>query len=102
MELVALQPDLIVSQYTPTTAAMLQQTRTIPIVFAMVFDPIDSGFVASLSRPGGNVTGFTAIEGPDSRQVAGVAQGDRAARQPGRPPVQPGNGAVCRKLLEPL
>src|SRR5215468_2425742 len=51
-ELVALQPDLILSQITPTTAALLQQTHTIPIVFAMVADPVGSGFVASLSRPG--------------------------------------------------
>ena len=62
-ELVALQPDLIVSQSTPTTASLLQQTRTIPIIFALVIDPIGSGFVASLPRPGGNVTGFIAMEG---------------------------------------
>jgi ABC-type uncharacterized transport system substrate-binding protein len=62
-ELVALQPDLILSQSTPTTAALLQQTRTIPIVFAQVADPVGSGFVASLARPGGNVTGFAPIEG---------------------------------------
>ena len=43
---------------TPTTAALLQQTRTIPIVFAMVADPVGSGFVASFPQPGGNVTGF--------------------------------------------
>ena len=61
-ELVALQPDLILSHATPTTAALLQQTRTIPIVFATVSDPVDSGFVASIPRPGGNVTGFTNIE----------------------------------------
>ena len=61
-ELVALQPDLILSQSTPTTAALLQQTRTIPIVFANVSDPVGSGFVASFPRPGGNVTGFTNIE----------------------------------------
>ena len=61
-ELVALQPDLILSQTTPTTAALLQQTRTIPIVFAIVADPVGSGFVASFPRPGGNVTGFTIIE----------------------------------------
>ena len=61
-ELVALQPDLILSQNTPTTAALLQQTRTIPIIFAIVADPVGSGFVASLARPGGNVTGFTNIE----------------------------------------
>src|SRR5262249_48104299 len=57
-ELVALQPDLILSPTTPTTAALLQQTRTIPIIFVNVADPIGSGFVASLSRPGGNITGF--------------------------------------------
>jgi putative ABC transport system substrate-binding protein len=62
-ELVALQPDLILSNTTPTTAALLQQTRTIPIVFAMVVDPVGSGFVASFPRPGGNVTGFVVTEG---------------------------------------
>src|SRR6266481_124371 len=46
-ELVALQPDLILSSTTPTTAALLQQTRAIPIVFATVADPVGSGFVAS-------------------------------------------------------
>ena len=61
-ELVALQLDLILSHTTPTTAALLQQTRTIPIIFATVTDPIGSGFVASLPRPGGNVTGFTLVE----------------------------------------
>jgi ABC-type uncharacterized transport system substrate-binding protein len=61
-ELVALQPDLILSHNTPTTAALLQQTRTIPIVFALVSDPVGSGFVASFPRPGGNVTGFDVSE----------------------------------------
>jgi putative ABC transport system substrate-binding protein len=61
-ELVALQPDLILSHSTPTTAALLQETRTIPIVFGTVSDPVGSGFVASFPRPGGNVTGFTNIE----------------------------------------
>jgi putative ABC transport system substrate-binding protein len=51
-ELVALQPDLVLSHGTPTTATLLQQTRTIPIVFAAVSDPIGSGFVASFPRPG--------------------------------------------------
>jgi putative ABC transport system substrate-binding protein len=62
-ELVAQQPDLILTHNTPTTAAMLQQTRGIPIIFANVSDPIGSGFVASFPRPGGNVTGFTNLEG---------------------------------------
>jgi putative ABC transport system substrate-binding protein len=62
-ELVALQPDLILSAVTPTTAALLQHTRTIPIVFATVADPVGSGFVASLAQPGGNVTGFQSMVG---------------------------------------
>jgi putative ABC transport system substrate-binding protein len=62
-ELVALQPDLILSNTTPTTTALLQQTRSIPIVFAMAADPVRSGFVASFSRPGGNATGFVVMEG---------------------------------------
>jgi len=61
-ELVALQPDLIVTQSTPITATILQETHTIPIVFALVADPIGSGFVASFAKPGGNVTGFVTIE----------------------------------------
>jgi putative ABC transport system substrate-binding protein len=61
-ELVALQPDLILTQSTPAAAAMLQQTHTIPIVFAIVADPIGSGFVASFPQPGGNITGFVTME----------------------------------------
>jgi putative ABC transport system substrate-binding protein len=61
-QLVASQPDLILSHNTPTTAALLQQTRTMPIIFAAVSDPVGSGFVSSFPRPGGNVTGFTNIE----------------------------------------
>jgi ABC-type uncharacterized transport system substrate-binding protein len=61
-ELVASQPDLVLSNTTPTTTALLQQTRTIPIVFTIVTDPVGSGFVSSFSRPGGNVTGFTASD----------------------------------------
>jgi len=60
-ELVALQPDVIFAVTTPTVAALLRETRTLPIVFAQVSDPVGSGFVASLARPGGNVTGFTNI-----------------------------------------
>ena len=61
-ELVAMQPDLILSHTTPTTATLLQQTRSIPIIFVFVTDPLGSGFVASFSHPGGNVTGFIVME----------------------------------------
>ena len=61
-ELIALQPDVILTQSTPATAAMQQETRTIPIVFAGVADPFGSGFAASLSRPGGNLTGLLQYE----------------------------------------
>ena len=58
-ELVDLRPDVIVGQSTPVVAALVRETQTIPIVFANVADPIGSGFVVSLARPGGNLTGFT-------------------------------------------
>jgi putative tryptophan/tyrosine transport system substrate-binding protein len=61
-ELVGLLPDLILTQSTPITAAVLAQTRTIPIIFAIVVDPIGGGFVASFPQPGGNVTGFIGLE----------------------------------------
>jgi putative tryptophan/tyrosine transport system substrate-binding protein len=60
-ELVALQPDLILTQSTPAAGAMLEQTHTIPIVFVLVADPVGSSYVMSLPRPGGNATGFTPI-----------------------------------------
>jgi putative ABC transport system substrate-binding protein len=62
-ELLALQPDLVISSTTSTTEALLKLTRTVPIVFATVADPVGSGFVASMPKPGGNVTGFTNLEG---------------------------------------
>jgi putative ABC transport system substrate-binding protein len=61
--LVASKPDLILSSNSPTTAALLKQTNDIAIIFATVADPVESGFVASIARPGGNVTGFTNLEG---------------------------------------
>jgi putative tryptophan/tyrosine transport system substrate-binding protein len=61
-ELVALAPDLVLGDATPSVAALLRVTKTTPIVFCRVGDPVGSGFVESLARPGGNVTGFTAFE----------------------------------------
>jgi putative ABC transport system substrate-binding protein len=61
-ELVALQPDIILTQGTPATVALQRGTRTIPIVFAVGADPVASGIVARLDRPGGNATGFARLE----------------------------------------
>src|SRR3984893_10492034 len=61
-ELTELRPDLIVAHSRPVVATLLGQTRSIPIVFASISDPIGEGFVASFARPGGNVTGFTNFE----------------------------------------
>ncbi|KWV51363.1 hypothetical protein AS156_12285 [Bradyrhizobium macuxiense] len=61
-ELLAWQPDVIVTTSTPTTAAVKQETRTTPIVFTVVADPIGEGFVENLAQPGGNITGFVNFE----------------------------------------
>jgi putative ABC transport system substrate-binding protein len=61
-ELVALSPELIMGAGSPTVVALRRATRTIPIVFALVADPVGAGFVESLARPGGNATGFSAFE----------------------------------------
>ena len=61
-ELVALAPDVILASASPNLAALQRVTRSIPIVFANVIDPVGAGFVASLARPGGNTTGFSAFE----------------------------------------
>jgi putative ABC transport system substrate-binding protein len=61
-ELVGLQPDIILVSSTAATAALQRETRTIPIVFANVSDPVASGIVARLDRPGGNTTGFGILE----------------------------------------
>jgi ABC-type uncharacterized transport system substrate-binding protein len=61
-ELVRLNPEVMLAVTTPATAALQRETRVIPIVFAIVSDPIGSGFVASLANPGGNITGFINIK----------------------------------------
>jgi ABC-type uncharacterized transport system substrate-binding protein len=61
-ELVALAPDVIMTTGSATLAALLQVTRTVPIVFVQTADPVGGGYVESLARPGGNATGFTAFE----------------------------------------
>ena len=62
-ELIGLNPDVLVGRSTPTTAALKAETNSIPIIFVNVAEPISSGFVESLIRPGGNITGFTNFDG---------------------------------------
>jgi putative ABC transport system substrate-binding protein len=62
VELAALNPDVIVTTGAPILGALHGQTKTIPIVFTQVTDPVGDGFVANLARPGGNITGFTIFE----------------------------------------
>ena len=61
-ELVELKPDLIVGMTTPAVAALVQETKTIPIVFVNIVDPLGRGFISNLAQPGGNVTGFLNFE----------------------------------------
>jgi putative ABC transport system substrate-binding protein len=63
-EMVGLSPDVILANATPVLAAIRQETRTIPIVFVQVIDPVSRGVASSLARPGGNITGFTNFEFP--------------------------------------
>src|ERR1022692_3169466 len=61
-ELVAIEPEVIFALGRPVTAALQKETHTIPIVFTYVIDPIGAGFIESLARPGGNLTGLMAYE----------------------------------------
>jgi putative ABC transport system substrate-binding protein len=61
-EMVASRPDVVVAITTPAVAALRQETRDIPLIFANMSDPVDGGYVQSMARPGGNITGFTSFE----------------------------------------
>jgi putative tryptophan/tyrosine transport system substrate-binding protein len=71
-ELVELQPDVIVAHTTSAVSALAQQTRTIPIVFVLVSDPVGNGFVENWTKPGGNVTGFTDFDSPMAGKWLGL------------------------------
>jgi len=96
-ELVDLQPDVILSISTPVTAALQRETRTIPIVFAAVGNPVGDGFVASLSRPGGNITGFMiqepAIAGRWLEMLTRIAPRVTRAAAMVNPETSPGGGS---------
>jgi putative tryptophan/tyrosine transport system substrate-binding protein len=93
-ELVSLQPDLILTDSTPVTAAVKRETTTIPIVFAVVADPVGSGFVASLPRPGGNVTGFSSVEGTIASKWLELLTGIAPGVKRGDDALQPGHGPL--------
>jgi putative ABC transport system substrate-binding protein len=82
-ELVGLQPDVLFAGDTPALTALRQATRSVPIVFTQVSDPVGGGFVASLARPGGNITGFMPVEPPIAGKwlelLKGIAPGLKRA-----------------------
>jgi putative ABC transport system substrate-binding protein len=96
-ELVDLQPDVILATSTPATAALQQATRTIPIVFAGMSDPVGAGFVANLSHPGGNLTGFINMEGAFGGKwlevLTEIAPGIKRAAIMFNPDTAPGGGS---------
>jgi putative ABC transport system substrate-binding protein len=114
-ELVALQPDVLVGNSTPATAALLRETRTIPIVFVGVSDPVGSHFVATIARPDGSTTGFTNFEpsmiGKWLEMLKEIAPGITRAAVVFNPKTAPGGGSffltpfeeVARSLaVEPI
>jgi putative tryptophan/tyrosine transport system substrate-binding protein len=80
-ELTARTPDAIMASGQVSLETLLKVTRTVPIVFALVPDPVGAGYVDTLAHPGGNATGFLSFEYSISGKMAGVAQRDRAKRQ---------------------
>jgi putative ABC transport system substrate-binding protein len=103
-ELVDLQPDVILASSTPGTAAVARLTQTIPIVFVTVADPVRAGFVASLSRPGGNLTGFINLEisiaGKCLALLAEIAPGVKRAAMMFNPDTAPGGGSFFLPSFE--
>ena len=95
-ELVGLAPDIIIANSTPALATLHAATTTIPVVFVMVVDPVGLGYIASLSHPGGNITGFTYMEVFADRKMAGSAQRDRASHHPHSLSFQPGHRALLQ------
>jgi putative ABC transport system substrate-binding protein len=98
-ELVKLKPDCILGHSTPVVTELMQDTRTIPIVFVSVTDPVGSGFVASLARPAGNVTGVHDLSGHHYRQTPIDAERNGTAARPRSQPLQSGFRASRGHIL---
>jgi ABC-type uncharacterized transport system substrate-binding protein len=88
-ELVALAPDVILAWGASTMGPLQQATRSVPIVFAVIVDPVGAGFVDSLARPAGNATGFLSFEYGMGGKWLGTAQRNRAARDASGGPAGP-------------
>jgi putative ABC transport system substrate-binding protein len=103
-ELVDLQPDAILAHTTPVTAALQRETRTIPIVFAVVSDPVGAGFVTSLTHPGGNLTGFiyteAAMAGKWLELLTEIAPGLKRVAIIFNPDTAPGGGSYYLPTFE--
>ena len=103
-ELVALQPDVILAHGTPATAALQRETRTIPIVFVTVTDPVGDGFVAGLPHPGGNITGFltseSAITAKMFELLTEIAPGLKRVAMLFNPDTAPGGGTYYFRDFE--
>src|SRR6202140_4513859 len=103
-ELVDLRSDVILADSTPVTAALQRETRTIPIVFAKISDPVGEGFVAGLPRPGGNLTGFitqeAAMAGKWVELLTEIAPTVKRAAAMFNPDTAPGGGSYYRPAFE--
>jgi putative ABC transport system substrate-binding protein len=103
-ELGDLQPDVILAHTSPVTAALMDRTRTIPIVFVNVADPIGPGFVASLSHPGENTTGFILLEesiaGKLLQLLTEIAPGAKRVAMMFNPRTAPGGGSYFLPSFE--
>jgi len=103
-ELVALRPDMILANTTPATKALHRETRTIPMVFVIVSDPVGAGLVASLAQPGGNITGFINVEttmgGKWLELLKEMAPSVRRAAIMFNPDTAPGGGSYFLGAIE--
>jgi len=103
-ELVDLQPDMILAQGTPMTAALQRETRTIPLIFVNVSDPVGKGFVAGLPQPGGNITGFISTEaamaGKWLELLTQIAPGVKRVAAMFNPDTAPGVGSYYLPAFE--